>query len=527
MKSCFPSTPVLNDDETYADDIARVRAHLGQSSGNYLRKCRYSSVFNLQKKLGTIPDLAWYRETSQCAVAFILALHHPFMLIDFTRWVGRMGEKISEEVLQSLQVIPMLQSSTTEQEVEKGFLDTERATSSSKRDRPVSVALPEAVLTLELLQRYHFVQSKRPSADSIHRWMFRRCLGPVLDLGLYEDLTLAMGAAPGTFDTHVRQWEMEERFCSYFIKFAEELLFLELQPQWKEYRMTELENLRARMNSPSFSLADLVLDRKENIASYDSPGHVAATNLHEFAAFRPNLRAKALKKLGNSVQNEKKRTPRQTLSGPHSGKAMSPDSPRYALSFLMMVGMRASVDAGLYLQTLDQGATARCEEIWISKYASDESKTSEVIDTPSVTFPLVGLQQFTLTEVPLLPNVGFTFSDVAQETFAWIRKQCGISTESYLDSICRTDFAFIEFTSNSQSGQFFFFSWDSRFMIKTISAAEARRVTEFVPDYAAHLARNPDSLLSRIFGLHRVQIQLTAVDEDVRSPGYVETDSYA
>jgi hypothetical protein len=61
-----------------------------------------------------------------------------------------------------------------------------------------------------------------------------------------------------------------------------------------------------------------------------------------------------------------------------------------------------------------------------------------------------------------------------------------------------------EFISNSKSGQFFFFSHNSKYMIKTISHDEMRFLKHFLPDYYYHLMAHPNTLLTRFFGMHKV-----------------------
>lgn len=62
------------------------------------------------------------------------------------------------------------------------------------------------------------------------------------------------------------------------------------------------------------------------------------------------------------------------------------------------------------------------------------------------------------------------------------------------------DYNYIEFISNSKSGQFFFYSHDGKFMIKTQTKEENKFMKRILPHYYKFLTENPHSLLVRILG---------------------------
>ena len=117
-----------------------------------------------------------------------------------------------------------------------------------------------------------------------------------------------------------------------------------------------------------------------------------------------------------------------------------------------------------------------------------------------------------------LPSSGSSFSrkhllgddealwleEYAPALFAECRQAFNISGESYKRSVARTGFSFIEFASNSKSGQMFFFSWDSKYLIKTITEKEAFVLLRMLPKYVQHITK--PSLLMRICGLYRVSV---------------------
>ena len=64
-------------------------------------------------------------------------------------------------------------------------------------------------------------------------------------------------------------------------------------------------------------------------------------------------------------------------------------------------------------------------------------------------------------------------------------------------------------TGQGKSPSFFFFSDDHSIMVKTLKESEFDILfnTDFLVDYVMHLVRNPDSILSRYFGVYEVVIK--------------------
>ena len=67
----------------------------------------------------------------------------------------------------------------------------------------------------------------------------------------------------------------------------------------------------------------------------------------------------------------------------------------------------------------------------------------------------------------------FKFKAYSPLVFEKIRTMFGVGAAHFMLSICG-NYNFIEFISNAKSGQFFFYSHDGRYMIKTQTAAESR-----------------------------------------------------
>ena len=78
-------------------------------------------------------------------------------------------------------------------------------------------------------------------------------------------------------------------------------------------------------------------------------------------------------------------------------------------------------------------------------------------------------------------------------------------TPSYVRSLC-SQFSFIEFIANSRSGQFFFYSADGKYMIKTQTKEECTFLRRILPHYYRHVIQNPATMLTRFYGMHRVKM---------------------
>mmetsp|Transcript_34952 Transcript_34952/g.91470 ORF Transcript_34952/g.91470 Transcript_34952/m.91470 type:complete len:809 (+) Transcript_34952:21-2447(+) len=94
-------------------------------------------------------------------------------------------------------------------------------------------------------------------------------------------------------------------------------------------------------------------------------------------------------------------------------------------------------------------------------------------------------------------------TDMCPDLFACIRKLYGVDEVSFLKSIV-TSVPYEKFDSNSKSGEFFSFTPDSKYLVKTISEQEARILLKMLPDYVAHLAHTKRSMLVRFFGLFKM-----------------------
>jgi len=98
----------------------------------------------------------------------------------------------------------------------------------------------------------------------------------------------------------------------------------------------------------------------------------------------------------------------------------------------------------------------------------------------------------------------FVFKDFCPKVFSKLRKTFGIDEQEYLYSLCG-DFNLLEFQSNSKSNQFFFFSHDGQFLIKTMSYQESLFLRNILPHYFQHCQQQPNTFLCKFLGMHRVK----------------------
>jgi 1-phosphatidylinositol-4-phosphate 5-kinase len=101
-------------------------------------------------------------------------------------------------------------------------------------------------------------------------------------------------------------------------------------------------------------------------------------------------------------------------------------------------------------------------------------------------------------------NDAYEFKAYAPLVFARIRSHVGIDKNLFLHAVCG-NFQYLEFMSNAKSGSFFFFSHDGRYLIKTLSTEECHFLVKILPSYYHYIVNNPDSFLTRFYGLYRLQ----------------------
>lgn len=137
------------------------------------------------------------------------------------------------------------------------------------------------------------------------------------------------------------------------------------------------------------------------------------------------------------------------------GKVIDGEHELYTLSIAVMIGVRTSITRTN--TELNSGPGHR----WVKPmdFKADEKYEFR---------PKGG----SLTPPHMLAHT-FKFKDYAPIVFAYLRRMFGVNEFDFLLSVCGNA-NFIEFISNAKSGQFFFYSNDGRYMIKTMTNAESK-----------------------------------------------------
>eukprot|EP00607_Mallomonas_marina_P009291 CAMPEP_0182418550 /NCGR_PEP_ID=MMETSP1167-20130531/2951_1 /TAXON_ID=2988 /ORGANISM="Mallomonas Sp, Strain CCMP3275" /LENGTH=810 /DNA_ID=CAMNT_0024592807 /DNA_START=157 /DNA_END=2589 /DNA_ORIENTATION=- len=182
----------------------------------------------------------------------------------------------------------------------------------------------------------------------------------------------------------------------------------------------------------------------------------------------------------------KKKKRKRHFSRNFKGKVIDGVHELYTLTAGMMLGMRCSVGHR------QQAATAHL--------SLDDFTYAEKIE-----FPPDGCTTGPHHTPPHKLAHTFKMKTYAPMVFRRLRDFFGIDPESYMSSVCG-DYNYLEFISNSKSGQFFFYSHDGRYMIKTQTSEETKFLNRILPHYYKYVTENPDTLLVRFLGIHRVKM---------------------
>ncbi|KAL7578372.1 hypothetical protein ACA910_012774 [Epithemia clementina (nom. ined.)] len=169
------------------------------------------------------------------------------------------------------------------------------------------------------------------------------------------------------------------------------------------------------------------------------------------------------------------------------GKVIDGEHELYTLSIAVMIGVRTSISKTN--NVLNSGPSKR----WV--LPQDYRTTEKYEFRPKGG---TGMPSHQLAHT-------FKFKDYAPVVFAYLRRMAGINEFDFLISVCGNA-NFIEFISNAKSGQFFFYSSDGRYMIKTMTNVESKFLRRILPEYFRHCCENPNTMITRFFGMYRVKL---------------------
>ncbi|XP_060071907.1 phosphatidylinositol 4-phosphate 5-kinase-like protein 1 [Ylistrum balloti] len=101
----------------------------------------------------------------------------------------------------------------------------------------------------------------------------------------------------------------------------------------------------------------------------------------------------------------------------------------------------------------------------------------------------------------------FTFCSYASPVFASIRRAVSVTENEYLSAIAPPSLPYLEFISNSKSGQDFYLSNDQQYILKTDKEHSVQYFLSLLGEYLEHFQLYPHSLIVKFLGLYSIQIE--------------------
>eukprot|EP00602_Paraphysomonas_sp_CaronLab_P002978 CAMPEP_0185030480 /NCGR_PEP_ID=MMETSP1103-20130426/17485_1 /TAXON_ID=36769 /ORGANISM="Paraphysomonas bandaiensis, Strain Caron Lab Isolate" /LENGTH=804 /DNA_ID=CAMNT_0027565641 /DNA_START=142 /DNA_END=2556 /DNA_ORIENTATION=- len=247
------------------------------------------------------------------------------------------------------------------------------------------------------------------------------------------------------------------------------------------------------------TLADSELesrDQSELMFTFVPPaeGTPAAEALQANAEVKISRLAKGIRKIKgikhpkvkNVTRGFKRKKKDKRFSRNFKGKVIDGVHELYTLTAGMMLGMRCAVGRSSMTPT---------QNLALGDFSYVEK----------ISFPPNGNSHGLFRTPPHQLAHTFKFKTYAPLVFSRIRDFFGVDSVSYMLSVCG-NYNYLEFISNSKSGQFFFYSHDGRYMIKTQTNEENKFMKRILPHYYRYVTENPHTFLVRIYGMHRVKM---------------------
>lgn len=183
------------------------------------------------------------------------------------------------------------------------------------------------------------------------------------------------------------------------------------------------------------------------------------------------------------------------------GTEIKPEHEQYSLTYGMMMGIRTSVGHQSTPFVVSQDSRGQL----VNGSDGSELNMDDFMRVSKMVFPPGGSTNTSIITPKHDLAHTFKFKDYSPEIFKRIRDCFQLDQADYQLSLCG-GFNYIEFISNSKSGQFFFYSHDGRFMIKTQTKEESKFLRRILPHYYRYILTNPNTLVTRFYGMHRVKM---------------------
>lgn len=199
----------------------------------------------------------------------------------------------------------------------------------------------------------------------------------------------------------------------------------------------------------------------------------------------PITGSEAVAMLSSLIGENEARHKRKLFSGKNdkAGETIQEGHRSYELMLDLQLGVRWSV--GKFTHTLPPRGQL------LPEHFSEKVK---------VTFPRQGSRA-----TPPHPTADFRWKDYAPKVFGKLRDIFVVDPATYMLSLCG-DKALRELSSPGKSGALFYISHDDRFLIKTMRDGEVKTFLRMLQAYYDHVRSNPHTLLTKFYGLHRIQV---------------------
>ncbi|KAL2919859.1 Phosphatidylinositol-4-phosphate 5-kinase [Polyrhizophydium stewartii] len=244
----------------------------------------------------------------------------------------------------------------------------------------------------------------------------------------------------------------------------------------------ELRKSRDLADGPVGPRAQLAAMRRNTVADGLSPGGISVAIPHEAQDERAAGVSPTKKHHGSQdlVQNNRRSFRQQSTREVVFGTPVKEGHVNYMLMYDMLTGIRISV--------------SRCNAKPLRDLVPED-----FVAAHKLAFDVTG------NEMTPSSKYDFKFKDYAPWVFRRIRECFHVDPAEYLLSLTGK-YVLSELPTAGKSGSFFYYSRDYRFIIKTIHHSEHKFILRTLRQYYEHIRSNPHTLLSRIFGLHRVKL---------------------
>jgi len=258
-------------------------------------------------------------------------------------------------------------------------------------------------------------------------------------------------------------------------------------------------------DTSSYYFQDTESDDDDDLFSWDTQAanHRDSSDSEDYDVNDPNIDEKRRQKLSHKREKRKQKAEKKATKLREKrekyarkqekkkkkkyrkvGKLITKEDPSYELMFDMLLGIR----------------------ICVSRVSAKRLKKRQLTDHDFRERYDVALPAKGTPETPAHPCRDFTFRDYAPRVFRLIREKFGIDSADYLVSLTG-EYILQEIISPGKSGSFFYFSHDTRYMLKTITPMETAFLKKILPAYTEHIMDHPDTLLIKFYGFHCVNMR--------------------